>query len=249
MLRTGHDVRVAAGVSFVWATLPPLVETLDSVPPDAEVLQLRRVGRSTRGIDRLTNLRKLWLHKADQSTVDALAGVSSLEVLSIRGLSATSLAPLRHLEKLRQLVLVDGNRVADLDWLKALPSLSALFFEGFGSIRTLGGLPNLAALQSFGFEGGMDRAVHLETLAPLVRAPALHSLFLANTRVGDKSLAPLHGLKHLERLECRMDFPDREFLALRDAVPGIECDWIRLIETHGSLRAGRAAIRRRLEGS
>jgi len=187
MVRTGHDVRVAAGVSFIWATLPPLVESLDGVPSDVEALQLRRVGRSTRGIGRLTKLRKLWLHKADQATIDELPSVPNLEVLSIRGLSATSLTPLQHLAKLRQLVLVDGNRVADLNWIKGLPLLSALFLEGFGSIRTLDGLPDLAALESFGFEGGMDRKVHLETLAPLLRAPGLRSLFLANATVGTKA--------------------------------------------------------------
>ena len=52
-LHTGHEERVAAGVSFVWQNLPPLLESLDGVPRDVERLHFRRQKKSHRGIAEL----------------------------------------------------------------------------------------------------------------------------------------------------------------------------------------------------
>ena len=62
-MNTGHELRIAAGVSFDWKGLPPMVDALDGVPRDAEQLTFRRQGKSHRGIAELRNLRRLWAYQ------------------------------------------------------------------------------------------------------------------------------------------------------------------------------------------
>lgn len=71
---------------------------------------------------------------------------------------------------------------------------------------------------------------------------------MSGARVMDKSLAPLGRMPKLEHLECTINFPDREFLDLRKNLPNLKCDWIELIEEHGSLRKVKAAILARIKG-
>ena len=246
-LHTGHQERVAAGVSFVWQDLPPLLESLDGVPRDVERLHFRRQKKSHRGIAELKHLKCLWARQADQEFIDEISLLENLEVLYVNGLTASSLAGLSQLRKLKRLLLIGGTKVDSMEWAAGLPAtLEVLFLERFTRAPDIGPLGELAGLVALGIEGGMDTHVRIDTLKPLTRLKNLRQLFLAAARVGDKSLAPLRGLTRLERLECTSYFPDAEFVALGDSLPGLECDWIRMIDEHGSLRAGNAAMLARL---
>ena len=72
-MNTGHEVRIAAGVSFQWKSLPPMVDALDDVPRDVERLTFRRQGKSHRGIAALQNLRCLWAYQVNQDMIDESA--------------------------------------------------------------------------------------------------------------------------------------------------------------------------------
>lgn len=249
-LNTGHEVRIAAGVSFAWQDLPPLLERLDGVPRDVEQLHFRRQKASHRGIADRRKLKRLWARQANQEFIDEISQLENLEVLYVNGLTATSLAALGRNRKLKRLLLVGGTRIENLEWAASLPAtLEVLFLESFYLISDIGPLGALSGLTALGVEGGMDRHVRIDTLEPLARLNNLRSLFLASARVKDKSLSALRGLPRLERLECTIDFPDQEFIALRDSLPHLECDWIRMIEEHGSLRAGKAAVMARIRSS
>ena len=100
----------------------------------------------------------------------------------------------------------------------------------------------LSQLRTLGLEGGIDRKLELESFEPLGALSNLQYLFLAATRVADKSLAPLHSLKKLRHLSCGTYFPDAEFIALGKALPGLDCSWIEMI---GSTAASAPGLARR----
>lgn len=246
---SGHAIRIEAGVSFAWGELPPIRDGLDGVDPAVERLQMRRSGRKAAALASLTNLRHLWLHDADQATIDAAGALPKLELLFVRGLTAGSLEPLGGHPGLRRLILIGGTKVDSLDWL-AMPGgrLEVLFLENFHRVATLEPVSGLRQLTAFGFEGGLDRRITIPSLAPLSALGELRYLFLAAIKVADGSLAPLAALERLKRLDCAATFPDDEFVALRRSLPQLSCDWFDMIDRHGSTRAGLAAMRRRWRG-
>ena len=125
-------------------------------------------------------------------------------------------------------------------------TLDVLYLERFARVTDIGAIGKLTRLTALGIEGGMDKQVRIDTLEPLATLSNLRYLFLAAAQVLTKSLAPLHRLHHLELLECTIRYPEQEFLELRRSLPDLSCDWIDMIEEHGSLRAANAAILARI---
>ena len=246
-MNTGHELRIAAGVSFDWKSLPPMVDALDGVPRDTEQLTFRRDGKSHRGIAELQNLRRLWAYQVNQEMIDEISQLANLEVLYVNGMTASALGCLGRLGKLKRLILHGGTKVEDLDWVAHLPAtLDVLYLERFARVTDIGAIGKLTRLTALGIEGGMDKQVRIDTLEPLATLSNLRYLFLAAAQVLTKSLAPLHRLHHLELLECTIRYPEQEFLELRRSLPDLSCDWIDMIEEHGSLRAANAAILARI---
>jgi hypothetical protein len=232
---------IDAGIAFDRDRMPPLVKTLDGVPDDAEKLTFLRHEKSHRGLSRFKKLRHLWAGRVNQQTVEEIAELPELETLRIKNMSAASLEPLAKSRRLKRLIIHGGNKVPDMEWVRGLPpTLEVLYLEGLFRATEIGPLGELGQLGTLGLEGGMDRKLELESLGPLDRLADLQYLFLAATRVADKSLAPLHGLKNLKHLTCGTYFPDDEFVALGKALPGLDCSWIEMIRAHGSVRAGLA---------
>lgn len=233
-----------AGIAFDLDKLPKLVQTLDGVPDDAEELTLLRQEKSHRGLSKLKRLRHLWAGRVNQEMMEEIAELPELEILRIKNMSAASLEPLARNRKLKRLIISGGNKVPDMAWTLGLPpTLEVLHLESFFRATDIGPLGQLSQLRTLGLEGGFDKKLELESLAPLSTLKNLHYLLLAATRVADKSLAPLHGLKSLKHLSCGTYFPDAEFVALNKALPGLDCSWCKMIEEHGSIRAGLARSR------
>lgn len=236
---------VDAGIAFDRNGMPPLVQTLDGVADGAEKLTFLRQEKSHRGLSRLKTLRHLWAGRVNQEMVEEISALPELEILRIKSMSAASLEPLAKSRKLKRLIIHGGNRVADLEWTRALPpTLEVLYLEGLFRATEIAPLGELSQLRTLGLEGGMDRKLELKSLAPLQALADLQYLFLAATRVEDKSLAPLHGLKKLRHLSCGAYFRDEAFAALGKALPGLDCSWIEMIRTHGSVREGLSRSRR-----
>ena len=246
-MNSGHELRIMAGVSFDWKSLPPRVDALDGVPRDIEQLSFRRDGKSHRGIAEFQNLRRLWAYQVDQDMLDEISQLANLEVLYINGMTASALGCLGRLGKLKRLILHGGTKVEDLDWIAHLPAtLDVLYLERFARVTDIGPVAKLTRLTALGIEGGMEKHVRIETLESVATLPSLRYLFLAAADVLTKSLEPLRQLHSLERLECTIRFPEQEFLELRRSLPKLNCDWIDMIEEHGSLRAANAAILARI---
>ena len=239
-----------AGIAFDLDKLPKLVMTLDGVPDNVEELTLARQGRSHRGLSRLKRLRHLWAGSVNQEMIEEIAELPELEILRIKNLSAASLEPLAGNRKLKRLIIKGGNKVPDMEWTRGLsPTLDVLHLESLFRATDIGPIGELGQLRTLGLEGGMDRKLELKSFEPLGTLSNLQYLLLAATRVADKSLAPLHGLKKLRHLSCGAFFPDAEFVALQKASPKLDCSWFMMIEEYGSIRKGLAAFSERMKRS
>lgn len=233
-----------AGIVFDLDRLPKLVTRLDGVPGDAEELTLLRDGKSHRGLSGFKRLKHLWAGRVNQEMIEEISDLPELEILRIKNMSATSLEPLARNRKLKRLIIHGGNKVPDMEWMRGLsPTLEVLHLESLFRATDIRPIGALTQLKTLGLEGGFDRKLELESLEPLGALSNLQYLFLAATRVADRSLAPLHRLKKLRHLSCGAFFPDQEFVALKKALPGLDCSWIDMIKKHGSIKAGLARSR------
>ena len=195
-------------------------------------------------------MRRLWAYQVNQGMIEEISQLANLEVLYVNEMSASALGCLGRLGKLRRLILHGGTKVENLDWVAQLPAtLDVLYLERFARVTDISPIGKLTRLTALGIEGGMDKQVRIETLEPLAALSNLRYLFLASADVLTKSLAPLRQLHSLERLECTIRFPEHEFIELKRSLPKLNCDWIGVIDEHGSLRAANAAILARIRRS
>lgn len=80
-----------------------------------------------------------------QAQLQALAGCTALQVLTISGPDVTDLAPLASLAVVDTLV-IGPSALVDLDGLSGLTSLTTLGISGASSLTTLAGLPSATAI-------------------------------------------------------------------------------------------------------
>lgn len=238
-----------AGVSLDWKRLPRQVDSLDGIAADATELSFRRTTTNYRGLSRLTELKLLSASRVDQKFLDEIVRLPALETLSIKLMSAVSAEPLTKLRRLKRLMIRGGGKVENLDWVRRLPpGIEAICLEGFWRCHDLAPLADMPGLTGLALEGGIDRRYEVDTLEPLATLPGLRALFLPATKVRNDGLAPLGRIRTLRHLSCGAYFPDAEFLALRRALPDLDCSWIDEIEKHGSLKAAMKAINARIRG-
>ena len=130
----------------------------------------------------LPRLRMLWVWHSS-SNISALAGLTLLEELEIRGQYMTDLGPLGGLTSLRELRLVGGS-LTDLTPIASLTGLTALSVSGtaVGNLSALSSLHNLTHLSL------PNNAI--EDISPLSGLPELLSLDLAVNQVVDISILP-----------------------------------------------------------
>ena len=196
------------------------------VPPDQTCARVRRKGASHSGIGGKKALRELVAGAADQAFLDEIAELTDLEYLELEWpLTAMDLAPLRSLAKLRTLRIDSPRGIADFSPLLDLPLLDRLFIENAKHLHALDWLrPLKDRLVALGIEGSIRTPQRIASLAPL-SGFALEALFLTSTRLDDQDLSPLATMPNLQILETGLNAPRRQFLALRESKPGLECRW------------------------
>ena len=217
--------RVDAGLGFDWDLLPASVDAAGKIPALATQAQLRRVGKSHRGISELVHVRQLWAYAVDQNFLDEICQMEQLELLHLDKVTATDLSSLRKLSKLTSLTVINASKVQDLAWVPQHAGLQAIAIGELKAIHDLTPLSTLTHLRALGVEGGVWTPMQVATLAPLAALSNLESLFITNLQVTDKSLQPLHALANLRVLQCAKFFARDAFVSLAAARPGLSCDW------------------------
>ena len=244
------SMRIPAGLYFHGAeALPESVASLADAPDDAPAINVRRIRRYRGGLSRFTGLRELWAQAVDQDFLDDIANAPTLERVYLSQLTATDLSPLARLPRMARLRINGATRMTDLDWAAPLRSLDVLALEHLPKVRSLEPLAALTQLRSLGVEGSMDSTVRVHSLAPLSALTRLEYLFLTSLRADDRSLRPLHSLHALKALECARHCADAEFVALRAALPQLQCRWFDMLDAYPTLAEGTRAAVRRMVGS
>jgi hypothetical protein len=234
--------RLFYGVNVDWNSLPKHTFTVEGLPDDITSLRFRRVKNSHKGIGRFRNLKLLVAFCVNQDCLDEIATLPSLHTLYVDELSATDLTPLRRCHSLRRLVLKGGTKVPSLDWVHNLPPLESLLIENFKLVRDLSALSTLKTIQALGVEGSMWTTQKVFTFSPLAELTQLQAVFITNCRSVRDSLKPFHALRLLKLFEAPGFYPDEDFLALRSALPQLECSWFEQIDRHGSIKVAIKAM-------
>jgi len=168
-------------------------------------LELTHTSVEAKGIKRLSKLglRSLtWYGTIEKSTVAAIAGLRSLEILILGNADTleADLAPLAALKKLRELrlALILGFTGAVLQKLRRSRDLRILrvHFSSFkdAAVKHLLGFPKLAVLSA------NDTPLTDRALATLGRLRHLIRLDLGSTKITGSGLRALKNLKRLEAL-------------------------------------------------
>jgi hypothetical protein len=185
---------------------------LESYATDQRVAvreELIRAWRSSSSPDEFgARLIPLMFGDSETLHVPSVASLSGFEELQrlreltvLNGQRIDSLQPLSNLSRLQRLVLRFVRRVSDLDGLRGINSLRVLEIVGAANLKRIDGMGGLDNLESFHLSG----AVRLESLQGLDACQRLRNLSVSSSpRVSDWSL--LGGLSALEMLSLE-DLP------------------------------------------
>lgn len=228
---------MAYGVEIDGAAWPAPATSLRDIDPSVETLRFRREKRSHRGISRFTQLRRLVAYSVNQECLEEIAELPRLEMLYVDGMSAVDPSCLARCRSLRHLVIKAGTKVESMSWLSQLPPLQSLLLENFKRVTDFSAVAAQSGLKALGIEGSIWTTQRITSFWPLAQLPALEALFLTNCRPAEGGLEPLHRLRRLRYLEIAAFYPDEAFLALRAALPDLECRWFEEIDRYGSIKA------------
>ena len=201
-------------------------QTSADIPMETDIAALKREKNSHRGIASRRSLRELVAHAVNQDFLDEIAQLNGLTYLELGWpITAMDLAPLRALHNLTHLSIDTPRNIADFTPLVDLPKLERLFITNAKHLRDIDWLhPLRDRLVALGIEGSMWTVQRLSTLTPLNNF-ALEALFLTNTQVDDQDLTPLASMPRLRFLGTAINAPRAQFMALKAARPGLECQW------------------------
>lgn len=196
------------------------------IPDEATYAGLARSKTSHRGIGEKTKLRELVAGAANQDYLEQIASLEDLEYLELGWpVTASDLAPIASLRNLRTLKIDTPRAIADFTPILALPKLDRLFITNARHMHSLDWLrPLKDRLLALGIEGSTWTTQTIPSLAPL-EGFALEGLFLTGTELLDQKLAPIATMPRIRFLGSALNAPRREFFALRDQKPDLECQW------------------------
>ena len=118
-----------------------------------------------------------------------------------------------------------------------MPDLESVGLAELKRIQDITPIAALAKLKAFGIEGGFTMTQRVNDFLPLAKLGEIQALFLYGCQARSHRMQPLFGLKSLRYLEIAGDYPDAEFLALKAALPRLDCPWFDAIDKYGSIKA------------
>ncbi|MCL2701953.1 MAG: substrate-binding domain-containing protein, partial [Phycisphaerae bacterium] len=166
-------------------------------------------------LERLTNLRKLHIHEAnDVREISPLATLTTLRELVISGLDVDDISALVNMEKLLILELENAKNLSDIRPISRLTELRTVILSGGTKISDLTPLTKLPSLNKL----NLDDCTSIRDFSPLEKmSKTLTFLSLANCRnVPLRTLGTMTNLKELHLRGCdKFTEDDLEWLANR----------------------------------
>ncbi|MCL4561405.1 MAG: hypothetical protein M1281_12405 [Chloroflexi bacterium] len=181
----------------------------------------RRKKRLTQWCNTLPGLKikMLRFHAIHQDLFDAAIGIKGLEALWVGTGRLHTIETVANCKSLESLIISSCPSLKGLDYLKQLPNLKMLDIENVKEAQDLSFVSSIQTLEYFAICGSMWTIQKVNDLWPLVTLKNLQVLQMYTTRVLRDGLLPLHSLKLLAKFECSLYFSEKEFKALREALP------------------------------
>src|SRR5258707_7985222 len=205
--------RLFDGIRVRWAGAAPgsfsstgLPGRIGDLPANAAYVSAHR-SRFGELLERAPNVQMLRAEMVNDHALRAIGRLRQLRVLELWGTGLTSLQPIADLEALECLSVHAAARAPDMRSLARLPRLKILRLSGrtLDRFEDIGSCGQLTGLHVAG--GGPGAAVGINSLAPLANLRRLRVLRTWLTRVRDRSLRALGGVRELRIL----DIGDRRF--------------------------------------
>lgn len=198
--------------------------TLAETPGSRELSDYQRKKIITSWEDILPSLdsvEMLWVApKVNQSLFDAICNMPNLRGLWIKHSNVKSIDSAK-LQGLEFLHLGSSTSLGSIGQLSKIENLKWLETENLKQIKDFSPLSRLEQLVGLGINGSMWTTQRVDSLAPFSNLFKLRYVSLANTRVKDNSLKPLHNLKRLETLHIAQWWPEEEVIELKKAIPNL----------------------------
>jgi len=216
-------------LDFVFEESRPPAPVADHVTD--ELLRQRAVAirGSARSLPRLADapeLEYLWISGVNPRAAETVAQLSRLHRLVIHDYRLRDLKPIDSLVNLESLMICGRSFMRSLAGLESLMRLKRLLLFQLTDYRTIEPVAALRAIETLCLQGAWAKNLRIDTLQPIASLSRLHELCLAEIRVADKSLRPLHDLHRLQRLFIADAFPRQEFLALSRALQNVRGEWL-----------------------
>lgn len=221
------DERTKSGLRHDWSKIPRPVNELTSVGPKATTVSFHRIKNSHEGLRDFDNIRRLFAYNVDDDFLKEIACLSGLTYLWAEIVTAQDMTPLTRLGSLEFLILRSVRKAKSFSFVAYMPQLRHLGLEWVKHLNHLDDFRQKKNLLSFGIEGATPASMtqKIDSLAPILEWPELHSLYLTNTKVLDGNLRCLAQIASLHYLETARFYPKSEFDALKAAHPKLKCQW------------------------
>lgn len=170
----------------------------------------------------MTDVRFLWITGTfNESLVQAVSAMPSIEGLWAKSSNAESLDPLWKVEHLRFVSIVNCTRLRNIEAIARARHLAWVELENAKHIRDLTPVGDLTQLEGFAFRGSMWTPHTVESLTPIGGLTNLRSLRIESLRSNDRTLRPLFSLRKLRRFGCATWWPADEIATVKTNNPGL----------------------------
>jgi len=182
--------------------------------------------RSVFDLAKFDGVKHLYVLKIEQPEFNYLVNQysSAFESICFRSMKVADLSALELLHNVKTLAL-GGNTKAKRLWdLNGNYALRKLSISNFPKLATLEDLRDATSVEELELDGGEEKTMRVESLAPLSNLIRLQKLYLSNIRVIEDGLFPLASLTNLEELVLPNLFPTREYAMLSVRLQNTRCD-------------------------
>lgn len=171
----------------------------------------------------LENVKYIWFSaQLNQELFDSVCEMPNLEGLCIDQSNLQSLGQLPKLKGLKHLYIGNAPKIKDISPLTELTNLVTLDLENIKVLQDISPICELKWLEGLQIDGAMMTYQKINTLKPIDKLQNLKYLTLIATKILDKSLRPIAGIKSLVRVSTANWYKKGEFEYLCNNLPNLK---------------------------
>lgn len=174
-------------------------------------------------LESLDNIEYIWTyHKVNQRTFESICKMKNLKGISIKWSSISDLECLNGQSNLKHLNIGLSTMIESVKPISSLSTLLTFDSENLKKVNDWEYLSNLTQLEGLGINGGMYERLKIESLNFIKELKNLKYLFLMSTKILDKSLKPIEGLKELQNLRLTNHWSEKQLIELKNSLPNLK---------------------------